>query len=85
MSSSTARTALVGVLSVVIAVLLFSLGFLVRFAFEDDAVVVQQPVPAEVTPTVEASVADDAIDIDSGLLEEIIGNPRRGLRRARSH
>ena len=73
MSSSTARTALVGVLSVVIAVLLFSLGFLVRFAFEDDAVVVQQPVPAEVTPTVEASVADDAIDIDSGLLEEIIG------------
>ena len=78
MNSNLVRTALVGVLSVVIAVLLVALGFLARVVVEGDPETVQQII--EVTPTAAADNAaapDDAgvttvSDVDPLLIEEII-------------
>ena len=83
MNSSFARTALVGVLSAVIAILLVALGFLARVAVEGDPAPVAAPATetaattADPTPTAEP--ADPPADtdgvlapIDSGVLDEII-------------
>ena len=78
MNSNVARTALVGVLSVVIAVLLIALGFLARVVVEGDPEVVREVI--EVTPTAVAADADTRdddtpatiSDIDPTLLEEIV-------------
>ena len=78
MNSNLVRTALVGVLSVVIAVLLVALGFLARVVVEGDPETVQQII--EVTPTAvadNAAAPDDAgvtmvSDVDPLLIEEII-------------
>ena len=78
MNSNLVRTALVGVLSVVIAVLLVALGFLARVVVEGDPETVQQII--EVTSTAvadNAAAPDDAgvttvSDVDPLLIEEII-------------
>ena len=78
MNSNLVRTALVGVLSVVIAVLLVALGFLARVVVEGDPETAQQII--EVTPTAvadNAAAPDDAgvttmSDVDPLLIEEII-------------
>ena len=80
MNSNLVRTALVGVLSVVIAVLLVALGFLARVVVEGDPEPVERITTIEVTPTADDSAPDsadatgddDLMTIDSGLLEEII-------------
>ena len=78
MNSNVVRTALVGVLSVVIAVLLVALGFLARVVVEGDPETVQQII--EVTATAapdDAATPDDpgvttVSDIEPALLDEII-------------
>ena len=78
MNSNLVRTALVGVLSVVIAVLLVALGFLARVVVEGDPETAQQIIV--VTPTAvadNAAAPDDAgvttvSDVDPLLIEEII-------------
>ena len=78
MNSNVVRTALVSVLSVVIAVLLVALGFLARVVVEGDPETVQQII--EVTATAapdDAATPDDprvttVSDIEPALLDEII-------------
>lgn len=79
MNSTAARTALVGGLTVVIAVLLVAVGFLARVATEGDPETVVRTETIEVTPEAAdgtaATLDDDAAvisNIDPGLLEEII-------------
>ena len=91
MNSNVARTALVGVLSVVIAVLLIALGFLGRVVVEGDPEVVREVI--EITPTATAAdtttPADDTpvtiSDIDPRLIEEIIQILEDDFVRARPH
>ena len=72
MNSSTARAALVGVLSAVIAVLLVAVGFLGRVAIEGGDGDAAAPAASGARPEATAAAAD-AAGPDYALLDEIVG------------
>ena len=80
MNSNLVQTLLVGVLSVFIATLLVAVGFLARIVVEGDPEPIETVRTIEVTATAEADQPDSAdtsddpglVNIDSGLLDEII-------------